>query len=236
MRRPGTPGACATRSRGRSPGRARRARSARAPRGARATPPPRASAAADPGRCRPPRAPPSTRSGIDRQLAGQDVVEHLAALAEARPGPAARARPPSSGVEPVVGVERLDDDDRRLDRRLRLERRRAARRTRSGRGRGTGRTPRGSSSVPGGAAIRSATSRWTMSTRRSGRGGSPEQRVQDRARDVVRQVGHDVVRRLDQVDEVLVERVALDESQRPSRLRRTARAGTPPDRGRARPR
>ena len=37
--------------------------------------------------------------------------------------------------------------------------------------------------------------------------------MQDRARDVVRQVGDHVVRRLDEVDEVLVERVALDEPQ-----------------------
>ena len=49
--------------------------------------------------------------------------------------------------------------------------------------------------APGGAAIRSATSRWTISTRRSARGGDAEQAVEDRARDVVRQVGDDVVRR-----------------------------------------
>ena len=68
-----------------------------------------------------------------------------------------------------------------------------------------------------------------MSTSRSGRGGAPEQRVEDRARDVVRQVRHDVVRRLDEPDEVLVERVALDEPEvaRLERARRTDRAGTP---------
>ena len=38
--------------------------------------------------------------------------------------------------------------------------------------------------------------------------------MQDRAGDVVRQVGDDVVRRLDEADEVLVERVALDEAER----------------------
>ena len=59
--------------------------------------------------------------GVERQLAGQHVVEHLAALAEAR-----LDEPPELvlgvGVEAVVGVERLHDDDRRLDRRCRLER------------------------------------------------------------------------------------------------------------------
>ena len=41
----------------------------------------------------------------------------------------------------------------------------------------------------------------------------PEQPVEHGARDVVRQVGDDVVRRRHEVDEVLVERVALDETE-----------------------
>ena len=41
--------------------------------------------------------------------------------------------------------------------------------------------------------------------------------MQDRAGDVVRQVRDDVVRRRDEVDEVLVERVALDEAERAGR-------------------
>ena len=43
-----------------------------------------------------------------------------------------------------------------------------------------------------------------------------QQRVQDRARDVIRQVRDDVVWQLCEPDEVLVERVALDEAQLPS--------------------
>ena len=53
-----------------------------------------------------------------RQLARQDVVDHLAALAEG-----GLDEPPQlvlgRGVEAVVRVVRLDDDDRRLDRRAR---------------------------------------------------------------------------------------------------------------------
>ena len=66
---------------------------------------------------RPPRAPPSTRAGVDRELPGEHVVEHLAALAEARldqaPELVFRDR-----VEPVVAVVRLDHDDGGLDRGL----------------------------------------------------------------------------------------------------------------------
>ena len=48
--------------------------------------------------------------------------------------------------------------------------------------------------------------------------------MEDRAGDVVRQVRDDVVRRLDQVDEVLVERVALDERGAPGLDRRSNRS------------
>ena len=102
-------------------GPAGRPRSGRAPRAGPATPPPRGSAGAARGRCRPPSRAAVTSRGVERQLAGQDVVEHLAALAEAR-----LDEPPELvlgvGVEAVVGVERLDDDDRRFDGRCRLER------------------------------------------------------------------------------------------------------------------
>ena len=65
-------------------GRAGPGRAARAPRAGPATPPPRASAAAGRGRCRPRPGRRSTRPAVDRQLAGEHVVEHLAALAERR--------------------------------------------------------------------------------------------------------------------------------------------------------
>ena len=59
-------------------------------------------------------------AGVDRQLADQDVVDHLAPLAEGR-----LDEPPQLvlglGLQAVVGVVRLDHDDRRLDGRLRLE-------------------------------------------------------------------------------------------------------------------
>ena len=136
-------------------------------------------------------------AGIERELAGQDVVEHLAALAEAR-----LDQPPQLvlgvGIEPVVGVERLDDDDRRFDRRRRLEGR------------------------PGGTRERDPDPGVVLHEDRQvahlpGRRGDPlgdlaldhqdeplrprrraEQRVQDRAGDVVRQVGDHVVGRLDE--------------------------------------
>ena len=138
-----------------------------------------------------------TRAGVDRELARQHVVDHLAALAEG-----GLDQPPELvlvvRVEAVVGVVRLDDDDRRLDRRLRLEGRRRARARRSGPGRGTARRPTGSSSSR--AAPRSARRPRAGPSARAGRGrgGCAEERVQDRARDVVRQVGDDVVGRLDE--------------------------------------
>ena len=58
--------------------------------------------------------------GIDRQLAREDVVEHLAAFAEG-----GLDEPPQLvlglRVEPVVRFVGLDDDDRRFDRGLRFE-------------------------------------------------------------------------------------------------------------------
>ena len=66
---------------------------------------------------------------------------------------------------------------------------------------------------PGAAATRSATSRWTISTRRRGRGRLAQEPVEDRAGDVVRDVGDDVVGLGDEVDEVLVQRVALHDPQ-----------------------
>ena len=52
-----------------------------------------------------------------------------------------------------------------------------------------------------------------MSTSRLGPGRLAEEAVEDRARDVVRQVRDDVVGRSDELGQVLVERVALDERQ-----------------------
>ena len=150
--------------------------------------------------------------GVDRELARQDVVDHLAALAEG-----GLDEPPQLvlglRVEAVVGGVRLDDDDRGFDRRLRLE----------GGGRDPERDP-----DPG-----VVLHEDRQVAHPAGRRGDPlgdlaldhqheplrprrcaEQGVQDRAGDVVRQVGDDVVRRLDELDEVLVERVALDEAER----------------------
>ena len=66
---------------------------------------------------------------------------------------------------------------------------------------------------PGAAATRSATSRWTISTMRRGRGCLAQEPVQDGAGDVVRDVGDHVVRLRGQVHEVLVQRVALHDPQ-----------------------
>ena len=64
--------------------------------------------------------------GVERELAGEDVVDHLAPLAEG-----GLDQPPELvlglGVEAVVRGVRLDDDDRRFDRGLGLERAPAAR-------------------------------------------------------------------------------------------------------------
>ena len=150
-------------------------------------------------------------AGIERQLPGQDVVEHLAPLAER-----GLDEPPQlvflGRIEAVVRGERLDDDHRRLDGRLRLERRR----------RHGERDPDAGVVLDEHREVAHPTRRRrdplgdlaldhedeTLGPRRL-----TEQPVQDRARDVVRQVGHDVVGRLDEVDEVLVERIAFDESQ-----------------------
>ena len=60
---------------------------------------------------------------VDRQLAREDVVDHLAALAERRLDQAPELVL-GLGIQAVVRVVRLDHDDRRLDRGLRLEGRR----------------------------------------------------------------------------------------------------------------
>jgi hypothetical protein len=63
----------------------------------------------------------STTGRVERQLAGQHVVDHLAALTER-----GLDEPPELvllvGRETVVRAVRLDDDHRRIHRGLRLER------------------------------------------------------------------------------------------------------------------
>ena len=120
----------------------------------------------------------STRPA-DRQLARQHVVEHLAALAEARldePPELVLARRRSSRSRPrTARATRTAESTSGAG--SNAVRRDAG--ARPGPRRGTGRTRTGSSSAPGGAAIRSATSRWTISTSRSGRGCAPRSAVQD---------------------------------------------------------
>ena len=148
---------------------------------------------------------------VDGELPRQDVAEHLAALAEAR-----LDEPPQAvllaGRRAGVAVVRLHDDDRRLDRRRRLE--------------CAGRDLEGDPH-PG-----VVLHEHGQVAHLPGRRGDPlgdlaldhqdealrarrlaEQAVQDRAGDVVREVGHDVVRRRHEADEVLVQGVALDEAQ-----------------------
>ena len=145
------------------------------------------------------------RSGVDADVAAsaasmrsrptigscrtQHVVEHLAALAEAR-----LDQPPQVvlGLRGEAARPGRADEHRRVDLRRRLERGGGHDAARRARRRGTGRTPRGSSCRPAGAAIRSATSRWSISTKRSGRGSSSSTLVEHRAGDVVRQVGDQV--------------------------------------------
>ena len=164
-----------------------------------------------------------------RQLPRQDVVELLAALAEAgldEPPEIVLVRRRRGAASCPAGSQRADLDDGRLDLGRRLERLSRHRRTRSGRPRGTGRRPRGSSCRRARPRSARATSRWSIRTSRSGRGGSPEEAVQDRAGDVVRDVGHDLERRLDQTRDLLVEDVALDE--REGTARRWPRPGRGP--------
>ena len=148
--------------------------------------------------------------GIDR-AAG--ATGRCGASCGARGSAAWTSRQSSSsvvGVEPVVRVVRLDDDDRRLDRGLGLER---------------GRRDANGDPDPGVVLDEDRQVAHLPGRRRDPLGDlaldhqhepvrprrRAEQRVQDRARDVVRQVGDHVVRRRDEVDEVLVQRVALDE-------------------------
>ena len=116
------------------------------------------------------------------------------------------------GRQPVVEVERLDHDHRRVDGRGRLEGRRRDRE----RDPDTGVVLHEHGQVAhlpgrGGDPLRDLALDHQHEPARP-RGGTQEG-MQDRARDVVRQVGDDVVRRPDQVEQVLVEGIALDEAQ-----------------------
>ena len=111
-----------------------------------------------------------------RELARQHVVEHLAPLAEAgldEPPQLSSSSAASSRSSAAYGST-TSTADSTSGAGSNAAGGHAG--TRRAPGRGTGRTPTGSSCRPGGAAIRSATSRWTISTKRSGRGALAEQR------------------------------------------------------------
>ena len=187
----------------------------------------------------------STRAGAIGSCRGQHVVDHLAPLAE----------------------RRLDEPPQLVV----LVRRRAPRAAPSAAGSRTmtaDSTLGSGSNAPGGTrnAIRTAgvvLDEDRQVAHRAGRRGDPlghlaldhehgpvrarrlaEQPVEDRARHVVRQVGHDVVRRGEQGRELLVEGVAFDEAQPAGRAgvglragdaaRRTSSAAARPAPGRAR--
>ena len=150
--------------------------------------------------------------------------------------PAWTSRQSSSSRRRVEAARpRLAHEDGRVDLRARARRRPPGRRRRRARRRGTGRRPRGSSWRPGGAAIRSATSRWTMSTKRSGRGSSSRTWWRMGLVMWYGHVGHERPRAVDDEAIVDVEEVARDEPEA-GRARRSARAGARPGGRRARPR
>ena len=147
-------------------------------------------------------------------------MEHLAALTERGLDDAPELLL-LVGPEAIVRIERLDHDHRRLDRRLGLERlrRHAERDTHPG---VVLREHRQVAHLPGRRGNPFGDLALDHEHEPRGTGRLAEQRVEDRACDVVRQVGNDVVGRLEEPDEVLVERVTLDQAQPTGRIRSSA--------------